>query len=63
MGSIDRLSSVQATSALAGLLEEDAVATSESKVIDNAWRGAEVRTVGILRNHNPTSNRDVTRHH
>ena len=32
----------QANSALAGLLEEDAVATEESKLIDNAWRGAEV---------------------
>ena len=32
----------QATSALAGLLEEDAIATDESKIIDNAWRGAEV---------------------
>ena len=27
---------------MAGLLEEDAVATDESKIIDNAWRGAEV---------------------
>ena len=34
--------SKQATSALAGLLEEDAIATDESKIIDNAWRGAEV---------------------
>ena len=33
---------VQATSALAGLLEEDSIATDESKLIDNAWRGAEV---------------------
>ena len=33
---------LQATSALAGLLEEDAIATDESKIIDNAWRGAEV---------------------
>ena len=32
----------QATSALAGLLEEDAIASDESKIIDNAWRGAEV---------------------
>ncbi|XP_070533961.1 WD repeat-containing protein 35-like isoform X2 [Ptychodera flava] len=31
----------EASSALAGLLEEDAVATSDSKLIDNAWRGAE----------------------
>ena len=33
---------VQATSALAGLLEADSIATDESKLIDNAWRGAEV---------------------
>ena len=33
---------LQATSALAGLLEEDAIASDESKIIDNAWRGAEV---------------------
>ncbi|KAK3744391.1 hypothetical protein QZH41_012153, partial [Actinostola sp. cb2023] len=31
----------EATSALEGLLEEDAIATEESKLIDNAWRGAE----------------------
>ncbi|XP_077990221.1 WD repeat-containing protein 35-like isoform X1 [Glandiceps talaboti] len=31
----------EASSALAGLLEEDAMATSDSKLIDNAWRGAE----------------------
>ena len=37
----------QATSALAGLLEEDAIATDESKIIDNAWRGAEV-TIQII---------------
>ncbi|KAK3580220.1 hypothetical protein CHS0354_012747 [Potamilus streckersoni] len=30
-----------ATSALAGFLEEDATAVSDSKVIENAWRGAE----------------------
>ena len=35
----------QATSALAGLLEEDAIATDESKIIDNAWRGAEVNEI------------------
>jgi len=28
-------------SALAGLLEEDAAAISDTKLIDNAWRGAE----------------------
>ena len=33
---------LQANSALAGLLEEDSLATEESKLIDNAWRGAEV---------------------
>ena len=32
----------QASSAIAGLLEEDAIATDESRIIDNAWRGAEV---------------------
>lgn len=31
----------QALSALAGLLEEDASAMSDTKLIDNAWRGAE----------------------
>lgn len=31
---------VQATSALAGLLEEDAAST-DSHVVDKAWRGAE----------------------
>ncbi|XP_031567757.1 WD repeat-containing protein 35-like isoform X2 [Actinia tenebrosa] len=31
----------EASSALDGLLEEDAIATEESKLIDNAWRGAE----------------------
>ncbi|EDO30415.1 predicted protein [Nematostella vectensis] len=31
----------EAISALAGLLEEDSMATEESKVVDNAWRGAE----------------------
>ena len=38
-----KFSVVQANSALAGLLEEDSIATDESKIIDNAWRGAEVR--------------------
>lgn len=37
----DKKSKREATSALAGLLEEDAIATDESKIIDNAWRGAE----------------------
>ncbi len=31
----------QATSALAGLLEEDAASISDTKMIDSAWRGAE----------------------
>jgi len=31
----------QAASALAGLLEEDVAALFDTKVIDNAWRGAE----------------------
>ena len=31
----------EAASALAGLLEEEALATSDMKIIDNAWRGAE----------------------
>eukprot|EP00057_Strongylocentrotus_purpuratus_P012812 XP_011667286.1 PREDICTED: WD repeat-containing protein 35 isoform X1 [Strongylocentrotus purpuratus] len=31
----------EASSALAGLLEEEALATSDTKLIDNAWRGAE----------------------
>lgn len=31
----------QALSALAGLLEEDSSAVSDTKLIDNAWRGAE----------------------
>ncbi len=31
----------EAASALAGLLEEEAMATSDTKLIDNAWRGAE----------------------
>ena len=31
----------EASSALAGLLEEEALATSDMKIIDNAWRGAE----------------------
>ena len=38
-----KISVAQATSSLAGLLEEDSIATDESKIIDNAWRGAEVR--------------------
>ena len=38
-----KISVAQANSALAGLLEEDSIATDESKIIDNAWRGAEVR--------------------
>jgi len=32
---------MQAASALAGLLEEDVAALFDTKVIDNAWRGAE----------------------
>jgi len=32
---------LQTSSALAGLLEEDSKAISDTKVIDNAWRGAE----------------------
>ncbi|XP_064652091.1 WD repeat-containing protein 35-like [Lineus longissimus] len=32
---------IEATSALAGLLEEDAANITDSKVVDNAWRGAE----------------------
>jgi len=32
---------LQAASALAGLLEEDVAALFDTKVIDNAWRGAE----------------------
>lgn len=31
----------QATSALAGFLEEDTAAVSDTKLIENAWRGAE----------------------
>jgi WD repeat-containing protein 35 len=31
----------QATSALAGFLEEDSASISDTKLIDNAWRGAE----------------------
>ncbi|XP_038051533.1 WD repeat-containing protein 35-like isoform X3 [Patiria miniata] len=31
----------EAASALAGLLEEEAMASSDTKIIDNAWRGAE----------------------
>ncbi|XP_013413466.1 WD repeat-containing protein 35-like [Lingula anatina] len=31
----------EATSALAGLLEEDSASISDTKLIDNAWRGAE----------------------
>lgn len=32
---------LQALSALAGLLEEDSSAVSDTKLLDNAWRGAE----------------------
>ena len=32
---------LQATSALAGLLEEDQASISDSKIIEGAWRGAE----------------------
>lgn len=32
---------IQAASALAGFLEEDATAITDSKLLDNAWRGAE----------------------
>ena len=32
-------------SALAGLLEEDFTSTGDALVVDNAWRGAEVRKV------------------
>ncbi|XP_059152704.1 WD repeat-containing protein 35-like isoform X2 [Physella acuta] len=38
----------QASSALAGFLEEDASATSDTKIIDNAWRGAEAYHFYIL---------------
>ncbi|XP_076457078.1 WD repeat-containing protein 35-like isoform X2 [Babylonia areolata] len=38
----------QASSALAGFLEEDASALSDTKVIDNAWRGAEAYHFYIL---------------
>ena len=31
----------QATTALAGLLEEDATSITDTKLIDNSWRGAE----------------------
>jgi len=37
----EKKSKREANSALAGLLEEDSIATDESKIIDNAWRGAE----------------------
>ena len=40
--SVLKISVAQATSSLAGLLEEDSIATDESKIIDNASRGAEV---------------------
>ena len=33
--------SIQASSALAGFLEEDSQAVTDSKLIENAWRGAE----------------------
>ena len=32
---------IQASSALAGFLEEDSKDLSETKIIENAWRGAE----------------------
>ena len=32
---------LQAMSALAGLLEEDNASITDTKLIDNAWRGAE----------------------
>ena len=32
---------MQATSALAGFLEEDSQAVTDGKIIENAWRGAE----------------------
>jgi hypothetical protein len=38
----------QAASALAGFLEEDASALSDTKIIDNAWRGAEAYHFYIL---------------
>lgn len=38
----------KAASALAGFLEEDASATSDTKIIDNAWRGAEAYHFYIL---------------
>lgn len=38
----------QAATALAGFLEEDASALSDTKVIDNAWRGAEAYHFYIL---------------
>ncbi|XP_048590308.1 WD repeat-containing protein 35-like isoform X2 [Nematostella vectensis] len=40
-GGKDKRNKREAISALAGLLEEDSMATEESKVVDNAWRGAE----------------------
>ncbi|XP_074656125.1 WD repeat-containing protein 35-like isoform X2 [Tubulanus polymorphus] len=39
---------IEATSALAGLLEEDATSISDSKVIETAWRGAEAYHLYIL---------------
>ncbi|XP_072032249.1 WD repeat-containing protein 35-like isoform X2 [Amphiura filiformis] len=38
----------EASSALAGLLEEEALATSDMKIIDNAWRGAEAHHFFLL---------------
>ncbi len=32
---------LQASSALAGLLEEDSASITDTKLIDSAWRGAE----------------------
>ena len=38
----------QASSALAGFLEEDVSSMSDTKIIDNAWRGAEAYHFYIL---------------
>ena len=38
---ISSVSHLQATSALAGLLEEDQASISDSKTIEGSWRGAE----------------------
>lgn len=38
----------QASSALAGFLEEDSSELSDTKIIDNAWRGAEAYHFYIL---------------